>query len=281
MIKLPEIKFPPENVMAYNTWLRMVCNPNNFSFWYERVKDCGLKIPASAYYQFTYDDVRKYIGYIYGEDKDMNAKRKEFCRKILIPLLDDFLHIKNRKSDEIFIKNAVFSNKFTFSDCHIIDFVPLKDVVKNLENINYTGLLVGAEGFNEIVLREYIHPKLNFGEIYNGMALRPEFRVFYDFDKQKLLYTVNYRNYQYCEEHLNVEDKAVFSNAEAQLNKYFKQYVDEVEKLVIEHMPRAWLEGKWSIDIMMNDENDFYLIDMALAKNSAYWDPEHEGKSNE
>ena len=46
-------------------------------------------------------------------------------------------------------------------------------------------------------------------------------------------------------------------------------------------MPRAWLEGKWSIDIMMNDENDFYLIDMALAKNSAYWDPEHEGKSNE
>lgn len=113
------------------------------------------------------------------------------------------------------------------------------------------------------------------------MALRPEFRVFYDFDKQKLLYTVNYWNYQYCEEHLNVEDKAVFSNAEAQLNKYFKQYVDEVEKLVIEHMPRAWLEGKWSIDIMMNDENDFYLIDMALAKNSAYWDPEHEGKSNE
>ena len=157
----------------------------------------------------------------------------------------------------------------------------MKDVVKKLENINYTGLLVGAEGFNEIVLREYIHPKLNFGEIYNGMALRPEFRVFYDFDKQKLLYTVNYWNYQYCEEHLSVEDKAVFSNAEAQLNKYFKQHVDEVEKLVIEHMPRAWLEGKWSIDIMMNDENDFYLIDMALAKNSAYWNPEHEGKSNE
>ncbi len=280
MIKLPEIKFPPENVMAYNTWLRMVCNPNNFSFWYERVKDCGLKIPASVYYQFSYDDVCEFISYVYGEDKHMDDKKLDFKRKIVNPLLSKFSSIC--KSNELFIKNATFSNKFDFASCHIHGNADISSTVTDsLGNINYTGLLVGADGFNEVVIREYIKPVINFGKIYNGMVLRPEFRVFYDFDKHKVLYTVNYWDYQYCKEYLNVEDKAVFANAEAQLNKYFEQHVDEVEKLVSEHMPHAWLEGKWSIDIMMNDENDFYLIDMALAENSAYWNPAFKGDSNE
>ena len=31
------------------------------------------------------------------------------------------------------------------------------------------------------------------------------------------------------------------------------------------------LEGVWSVDIM-EDNGDFWLIDMALAKDSAYWE---------
>lgn len=261
--------------MAYDVWLDMVNNKNNFSYWFERVKGCGIKMPVSVYYQFTYRDICEFIDYIYGEDAHMEETRFNFKREIVYPLVTKFT--SENECDELFVKNATFSNKFEFDSCHIHNasdvFDKAETITNKLEIINYEGLLVGAEGFNEVVIREYIKPVINLGSIYYGMVLRPEFRVFYDFDAGKLLYTVNYWDYQYCKDYLYVEDKEVFANAEKQLNEYFDKYVDKVESLVSEHMSNAWFKGIWSIDIMMNDEDDFYLIDMATAETSAYWDP--------
>lgn len=283
MKELFDLKMPPENVMIYDIWLRMVNNQNNFSYWYERVKDCGIKIPRSVYYQLTYDDFIQFINYIYAEDKDMERKRKSFINHIVIKLMNNFRRVSDGRS--LFIKNATFSNKFKFSDCHFENFVnslfTAYEIISKIENINYSGLLVGAEGFNELVFREYIEPVINLGTIYDGMVLRPEFRVFYDFDKHKVLYTINYWDYQYCKDYLNEKDKEVFAKAESKLNNYFDKYVSEVDNLVSEHMTNAWLEGMWSIDIMMNAEGDFYLIDMALAEHSAYWNPDSVDESNE
>lgn len=46
-----------------------------------------------------------------------------------------------------------------------------------------------------------------------------------------------------------------------------------VEELVAEHMARVeGLSGPWSVDLMMTEAGEMYLIDMAVAEQSAYWE---------
>ena len=47
---------------------------------------------------------------------------------------------------------------------------------------------------------------------------------------------------------------------------------EQAENLVETHMSTVMLEGQWSIDLMYNEiEEKFYLIDMAIAQQSAYF----------
>ena len=39
-----------------------------------------------------------------------------------------------------------------------------------------------------------------------------------------------------------------------------------------EKMKEVELIGNWSVDILLDEKGDFWLIDMAIAENSAYWD---------
>lgn len=49
--------------------------------------------------------------------------------------------------------------------------------------------------------------------IYNGLPLRPEFRVFYDFDARKPIFTANYWDYDYVYPHLyHATDKIIFEH---------------------------------------------------------------------
>ena len=263
----------PENISVYDMWLDMVNNRNNFSYWYERIKGLdgkGFRVPKSSYIMLGYEELKKYSKMFYGEDSGMIY---DFRLRVIEPLVGKF-EFECDISNGIFIKNAVFSGKFDFSNCYIEDANRYIDLTKKILNINYEGLVVGANGYNEIVLREFIKPVFDFGRIYNGMPLRPEFRVFYDFDLGKLLYTVNYWDYDYCKDYLSKEDKRVFFKAKDRLEKYFKENEDRVNTLVSEVFKKnkVYLSGIWSIDILMNDENDFYLIDMAIASQSAYWD---------
>lgn len=66
------------------------------------------------------------------------------------------------------------------------------------------------------------------------------------------------------------------------MQEKFEKYRGEVESLVAEHMKDVQgLSGPWSIDIMLNEgfstehfekPNEFWLIDMAVAERSAYWE---------
>lgn len=53
---------------------------------------------------------------------------------------------------------------------------------------------------------------------------------------------------------------------------------DIVAEKVGECLADVKLQGKWSVDIMWDEESgSYYLIDMALAEESAYWNPERKG----
>lgn len=65
-----------------------------------------------------------------------------------------------------------------------------------------------------------------------------------------------------------VHDYVIYMAHEETLMKRFSENRDFVINHVKEMLPDLDLKGQWSLDIMQN-ASDFYLIDMALANDSA------------
>lgn len=65
-----------------------------------------------------------------------------------------------------------------------------------------------------------------------------------------------------------VHDYIIYSAHEETLMKRYQENKETVYKKVENLLPFLNLRGQWSMDIMQNGE-DFYIIDMALAKDSA------------
>ena len=58
-----------------------------------------------------------------------------------------------------------------------------------------------------------------------------------------------------------------YSAAEEELMGQYRKNIGKVKENLERMLPEIGLTGQWSMDIMQNG-NDFYLIDMALAENS-------------
>lgn len=243
-------------------WMRE--NENNFSKWYPKIKDCGIRQPKTAIFDVP-DDVIKAF-YMEHQVEDTETVYTWVKDQVMANLPDDL------RKRPIFVKNSVYSNKFNFKSCAI--FPEVHQLTTSLIDINYSALTLGADGSNEAVIRERIfYDRTKTPCIYNGMPLRNEFRVFYDFDAHKVLYTVNYWDYDYCSqaiEHI-ITDKIIFDAMRYSISQGFSNNVAKVEALVDEHMKSVDLKGKWSIDILKDESDCFWLIDMALAANSTYW----------
>jgi len=63
-------------------------------------------------------------------------------------------------------------------------------------------------------------------------------------------------------------DYVVYMMHEDVLNKRYNESVQIVLAELKKVIPRIELTGQWSIDVMRNGD-DYYIIDMALAENSA------------
>lgn len=134
---------------------------------------------------------------------------------------------------------------------------------------------------NEWVVREYIEDKENLPCIYHGMPLHTEYRAFVDFDADELIGIVPYWDAETMKRRFSQESDAgtadmkhdyiIYCKEEKRLQSTF----DVNKECICEHLrdliPDVDLPGQWSLDIMQNG-NDFWLIDMALAANSAFSD---------
>lgn len=277
---------PPENVSMQMSWIDEMSNPNQFFYWYERILQSGMNIPKSKYYILSYDECKKFISYFYQEEynETIESHRNDFYKLINEKLIKPFIHDYNySENDIIFMKNGTFSNKFNFETCHIgLKKIHNQNIfIDKFENLTFESLMHETGGHFVFVLREFIKPILEFGTIYNGMPLRPEFRVFYDFDLKNVLYTVNYWDYDYCSPYIyDDKDKKVFNEAKNNLNMYFNKYKESIENKVKKHMDNLSnnvMHGVWSIDLLLNSDdidNDLWLIDMAVGSRSAYYDNE-------
>ena len=209
-----------------------------------------------------------------------------------LKILDDFVYkVFNLEPDkEYFVKTGTFSSKFDFRNAYIHDPKEVNEMGEYLfflsnQAVKMAGPLskpciYGASTTNEWVVREYIKDIEANPCIYEGMPLHTEYRVFVDFDNKEVLGIHPYWDPDIMKDRFENKpdsnspkmqhDSLIFRMHEETLTK---RYEENKEK-VIEHIQRVVndtnnLQGQWSIDVMQNN-NDFYLIDMALAQDSAF-----------
>ena len=214
----------------------------------------------------------------------------EFCKRVFD--LDE-----NKK---YFVKTGTFSSKFDFRNAKIDDPKEVKELGEYLLYISHQAVemcspigideqgrvfskpvMYGMSPTVEWCVREYIEDPSERPTIYNGLPLRTEYRAFVDFDTNEVFGVHNYWDPEVMEGRFSkadspsaLHDWATYSVAKDELIAEFEKNKGLVkEKLQCLVNDTEGLSGQWSVDVMQSGD-DFYLIDMALAENSAYYEQE-------
>lgn len=193
-----------------------------------------------------------------------------------------------QETQEYFVKTGVFSSKFNFRNCHVVGAKEVRELGEYLMYIQHQACMLASPlisvvhyGMNTTrtwVVREFIKDKEDNPCIYQEMPLHTEYRVFVDFDTKEILGINPYWDPDIMKQRFegesdadsphNIHDSVVYRMHEDTLMRRYEDnkelVLEQVEKL-IQDIP---LEGQWSMDIMQNG-TDFYVIDMALAAQSA------------
>ena len=194
---------------------------------------------------------------------------------------------KLNQDGDYFVKTGTYSSKFDFRNCHVNDKKENMEIGEYLLYIHSdacqkagplnTPCIYGMSTTNEWVVREYIKDKENNPVIYKGLPLHTEYRVFIDCDKNQVLGIHPYwdpevmkRRFDERRDGHDEHDAIVYRAYENVLMQRYNQNKDIVYSKVQELLPDLCLTGQWSLDVMQNGD-DFWLIDMALAQNSAFY----------
>ena len=279
---------PEEQQAAHESFMRYLReNPNNFSYWFPHIKNLtekGISIPYSIIIPIP-EEVYKAF---FREEEGDAEKIDRWVTDIVSPTIAVNPLLNGRK---LFIKNGTFSNKFDFSKaCLIEDARDEETLIRHISNIMYDSYMHETDGYLELVVREFIEPEENTPTIYNGMPLRCEARVFYNFDTHQLLYAVNYWDWNYCHDGIcfalggeRKPDADTYEKAwpllEFKTRYLLRQHQELIEKALASvdtlHVPEGY-PNIWSVDFMLEEEK-VWLIDMAVGWRSAYWNPEKAG----
>lgn len=189
---------------------------------------------------------------------------------------------------EYFVKNGVYSSKYDFRNAHVHGEKEVQELGEYLLFISHQACQLAAPLMRPCtygpgttrtwVVREYIKDKENNPCIYKGLPLHTEYRLFVDFDSNEVLGISPYWEPNTMKQRFghaadadsphNIHDYIVYTKHEATLLKRYGENKDMLVEKVQQMLSDIPLCGQWSLDIMQNGE-DFYIIDMALAVNSA------------
>lgn len=275
-------------------------NPNSMGFWlpaiFQAVADEGFfKVPATKIMKVPLPILQ--------------LTRQDFLS--LTPatknIVNRLCHMAFALDDqkEYFIKTGTFSNKFDFRNAYIHGasevqsmgeyFLYTHSYANSLAHYDLYGtrpVTYGVSTTNEWVVREFVPALSGCKQIYHGLPLRTEYRVFADFDSGEVIGISPYwepkmmkNRFGNCSDSKEpdmVHDYITYSAAEPDLMKEYEQGKEEVIRHVSNFIRDTNLSGQWSVDIMQNG-SDFWLIDMALAENSALYGcvPEEKRRKTE
>lgn len=201
-----------------------------------------------------------------------------YCQKIF----------RLKEDKEYFVKTGIFSSKFDFRNAHVSRPKEVRELGEYLLFISHQAVMMasyfvsphtyGAATTNEWVVRDYIRDVEDNPCIYKGLPLHTEYRVFVDFDTKQVIGVANYWDPKLMQQRFgheadahsphNIHDYVVYDMHEPTLTKRYNENVGKVREHVEKLLADVDMTGQWSMDIMQNGD-DFYIIDMALAENSA------------
>lgn len=198
------------------------------------------------------------------------------------------------ESKNYFIKTGTYSSKFDFRNARVSGAKEVRELGEYLLFIQNQGQMMasplcqpciyGVSTTNEWVVREFIQDVEGNPCIYKGLPLHTEYRVFIDCDTQKVIGVNPYWDPKVMKQRFGHEEDAnsphqihdyiIYQSHEKTLMARYEANRDAVVnniEAMIPTLSAAGLAGQWSVDVMQNG-NDFYIIDMALAYNSALSD---------
>ena len=255
-------------------------NMNQMGYWLPKVAEISpFKIPDTKIMKVPLSLLQLGRVFEYNELTPTTFKIiNEYCKKVFELDLNG----------TYFIKNGVFSSKFDFRNAKVTTPQEVAELGQYLFYIHQQACqlasllnnksIYGCGTTNEWIVREYIESPVK-ETIYMGLPLNTEYRIFVDFDTKAILSDNQYWNKEVMnkrfEENRNshdVHDVITYNMASEKLEKTYNENIDKVKEMVQELLNNnIEMTGQWSVDIMQV-ENDFYLIDMALAENSFYYD---------
>ena len=232
-------------------------NPNVYSNWAKNISNQAL----------SYCDVKRPIFQTLTLPQEIFSLLTEDCNlsKEDELKINDYLSNHCKLKFPIFMKNSLFSNKFDFYNCIVYDkcqFAPY------LKNIYYASMCLDCDLTTEVVFEELI-PIAQTERIYESMPLNIEYRAFIDFDNKKLLGIVDYWH-ESIAERLPQSQVELFKLTKRMREAKYKEFL-----IALEGKIRAILDneaisvtGVYSVDFLLDYYDEFWLIDMALAKHS-------------
>lgn len=192
------------------------------------------------------------------------------------------------ESRDYFIKTGTYSSKFDFRNAHVHGAKEVRELGEYLLFIHFQACqmasplaeprIFGVSTTNEWVVRDYIPDTQGLPCIYKGLPLRTEYRVFVDFDTDEILGANPYWDPTVMLDRFGsqadagdphqMHDYVIYKNQADRLAETYARNIETVKARVAAMLPDIDLPGQWSVDVMQ-DGDDFYVIDMALAANSA------------
>lgn len=196
---------------------------------------------------------------------------------------------------DYFIKTGTYSSKSDFRNTHVPagkEVTELGEYPLYIQNqaTYMAGPLCqpsiwGMSTTNERAVREYIADIENNPCIYKGMPLHTEYRVFVDFNTGMVIGMNPYWDPALMKKRFSegatagsihdAYDYPIYAMHEETLMRRYRENCDRVTaavgELAMAIRKTGALPGQWSIDIMQSGD-DFWLIDMAWAQQSALYD---------
>jgi hypothetical protein len=254
-------------------------NMNQIGYWLPKVAEISpFKIPDTKIVKVPLSLLQLGRVFEYSELTPTTFRIiNEYCKKVFELDLNG----------TYFIKNGVFSSKFDFRNAKVTTPQEVAELGQYLFYIHQQACqmaslfnnksIYGCGTTTEWVVREYIESSVK-ETIYMGLPLNTEYRIFVDFDTKAILSDNQYWNKEVMnkrfEENRNnhdIHDVITYNMASERLEKTYNENIGKVKEMVQELLNNnIEMTGQWSVDIMQM-ENDFYLIDMALAENSFYY----------
>lgn len=187
-----------------------------------------------------------------------------------------------------FVKTGTYSSKFDFRNAKVTTPKEVRELGSYLLFIHFQALqmasplsspcIYGVSTTNEWCVREYIEDKEDNPCIYHGMPLHTEYRVFIDCDTDEVLGIAPYWKPDVMKKRFTTgadadtadmkHDYIIYKMHEDKLMSRYEANKDMIVERIKDMLRDINLEGQWSLDIMQNGD-DFWLIDMATADTSA------------